>query len=143
MGDGGSLFLGFAIAVIPLLSGKGSILPLVGPLTILMVPFLDVFASIIRRKRKGLHFFTPDKEHTHHKLLDFGFTNRQILSLVYSLTFLFAIISVYWTIEMNLLSFIMIISAWTSGVLIFLILDKKYENKIRSKRRLENIRLIS
>jgi UDP-GlcNAc:undecaprenyl-phosphate/decaprenyl-phosphate GlcNAc-1-phosphate transferase len=143
MGDGGSLVLGFAIAVLPLLQGSGSITPLAGPLTIIMIPVLDVFASIIRRKRKGLHFFIADKEHTHHKLLDFGFSNRQILSIVYSLTILFALISIFWSLEMNILAFIMIVSAWIACATLFLILDRKYENKIRSKRRLENIRLIS
>ncbi len=143
MGDGGSLFLGFAIAVLPLLGGNGSILPLLGPLTIIMIPVLDVLASIIRRRRKRIHFFTPDQEHTHHKLLDFGFSNRQILSVVYSLTSLFAVISIYWCIEMSLLAFFMVVSSWISGALIFVILDNKYEKKIRAKRRLENIRLIS
>ena len=143
MGDGGSLLLGFAIAVLPLLNAGGSIVPLMGPLTIIMIPVLDVIASIVRRKRKGLHFFTPDKEHTHHKLLDFGFTNKQILALIYSLTILFALISIYWSVEPDLLAFLLILSAWLSGGIIFLILDVKYENKVRAKRREENIRLIS
>ena len=143
MGDGGSLILGFAIAVLPLLNGDGSLLPLAGPLTVIMIPVLDVFASIIRRRRKGLHFFIADREHTHHKLLDFGLTNRQILSIVYTMTALFAFISLYWTLEMNILSFIMMVSAWTVGFSLFIVLDRKYENKIRAKRCKETLRLIS
>ncbi|MBI9097231.1 MAG: undecaprenyl/decaprenyl-phosphate alpha-N-acetylglucosaminyl 1-phosphate transferase [Spirochaetaceae bacterium] len=143
MGDGGSLLLGFAIAVLPLLSGHGSILPLAGPMTILVIPILDVFASIVRRRRKRQNLSMPDKEHTHHKLLDFGLSNRQILSIVYCFTGLFALISIYWSMERSVLAFIMILSSWVLSGSLFLILDRKYETKVRAKRRLENIRLIS
>ena len=82
MGDSGSLTLGFLLALLPLMAEPKSGTALVLPVTMLMIPIADVFAAMIRRKRKGLHFFTPDREHMHHKLLDMGLDERQILSLI-------------------------------------------------------------
>ncbi len=82
MGDSGSLTLGFLLALLPLMAEPQSGTALVLPVTMLMIPIADVFAAMIRRKRKGLHFFTPDREHMHHKLLDMGLDERQILSLI-------------------------------------------------------------
>ncbi len=82
MGDSGSLTLGFLLALLPLMAEPQSGTSLVLPVTMLIIPIGDVFAAMIRRKRKGLHFFTPDREHMHHKLLDMGLDERQILSLI-------------------------------------------------------------
>ena len=85
MGDSGSLTLGFLLAVLPLIAQPDSGTSLVLPITMTAIPIGDVFAAMLRRKRKGLHFFTPDREHMHHKLLDMGLNERQILSLVIGL----------------------------------------------------------
>ncbi len=82
MGDSGSLTLGFLLALLPLLASPHSGTSLVMPVTMLAIPIADVFAAMIRRKRQGLHFFTPDRAHMHHKLLDMGLDERQILSVI-------------------------------------------------------------
>jgi UDP-GlcNAc:undecaprenyl-phosphate GlcNAc-1-phosphate transferase len=85
MGDSGSLFLGFLLALLPLLHKssypvEAGIIPAI---TVLLVPIFDVFAAMLRRSRRGQNVMTPDREHLHHKLLDLGFENRQILGIVY------------------------------------------------------------
>jgi len=82
MGDSGSLSLGFLLAVLPLIASPLSGISLVMPVIMLAIPIGDVLAAIIRRKRKGLHFFIPDREHMHHKLLNMGLDERQILALI-------------------------------------------------------------
>lgn len=86
MGDSGSLFLGYVLAILPLLgsSGEPEGIGLLSAATILAVPIFDVFAAIIRRQRRGEHVMAPDREHLHHKLMDFGLDARQILALVYA-----------------------------------------------------------
>ena len=82
MGDSGSLTLGFILALMPILAFPARGESLVMPVTMLAIPIGDVFAALIRRKRNGKPFFTPDQAHMHHKLLDMGRDERQILALV-------------------------------------------------------------
>ncbi|KAB7881993.1 hypothetical protein GA417_13805, partial [Poseidonibacter ostreae] len=69
MGDSGSLFLGFIISLVAVIS-----IQYIHPITILYlaaIPILDTIVVSIRRIRKGLYPFSPDKTHIHHILLNF------------------------------------------------------------------------
>jgi UDP-GlcNAc:undecaprenyl-phosphate GlcNAc-1-phosphate transferase len=85
MGDSGSLFLGFILAVLPLvgISGAASVTSLLVPITILMIPIIDTSAAIIRRVRMKKSIASPDKEHIHHKLLALGLSEKKILFVIY------------------------------------------------------------
>ncbi|MDR0567770.1 MAG: undecaprenyl/decaprenyl-phosphate alpha-N-acetylglucosaminyl 1-phosphate transferase [Spirochaetaceae bacterium] len=86
MGDGGSQFLGFIIAGLPLFKEppKPAIEYNLFCLTLALVsiPMLDTFAAMWRRKREGRSFFSPDKLHLHHKLMNMGYTTKSILGLL-------------------------------------------------------------
>lgn len=82
MGDSGSLFLGFLLAVLPLVAKSENGTFIYIPITVLLIPIADVFAAIIRRTRKRISFAVPDKEHFHHKLLELGLPERLILIIV-------------------------------------------------------------
>ena len=70
MGDSGSQFLGFIIAIISLLGFKGTtITSLIVPLLILAIPIFDVVLAIFRRLIRGNGIMKADKEHFHHQLL--------------------------------------------------------------------------
>lgn len=96
MGDSGSLFIGFILAVIPLfnLSHEDSLSSLLIPVTILLVPIFDTAAAIVRRLRKRTSIATPDREHIHHKLLDLGLSEKKILALIYSICLYLSIIAI-------------------------------------------------
>lgn len=86
MGDSGSLFLGIALASLPLLHRganpqEAGILP---GITLVLIPVLDVFACMLRRLKRGVSPMSPDKEHLHHKLMSLGFENRTALLIIYS-----------------------------------------------------------
>ncbi|MGD9941479.1 MAG: MraY family glycosyltransferase, partial [Clostridia bacterium] len=86
LGDAGAYFIGFLLAVLPLLhqgryTAKFGIL---GAITVLAVPVLDVFAAIWRRVRDKHSVMAPDRYHLHHKLMALGFSTRQILAIVYA-----------------------------------------------------------
>ena len=94
MGDSGSLFIGFLLAILPLIN----IYPseqyvLESSITILIIPISDTLFAMARRMITGKKFSCPDKEHLHHILLDLGNTNWEILRGVGGLTFLFGIFS--------------------------------------------------
>ena len=69
MGQSGSMFLGFIVAVIALLGFKNvTMTSLIIPLLILAIPILDTLFAIIRRLLKRQPPFQADKEHLHHQL---------------------------------------------------------------------------
>jgi UDP-GlcNAc:undecaprenyl-phosphate GlcNAc-1-phosphate transferase len=95
MGDSGSMLLGLLLATATI-SGVGRSqqtpsggdlaafsIPVLVPLVVLAVPFLDVVLAIVRRMRKGRAITAPDKEHLHHRLMDFGHSHRRAVLLMY------------------------------------------------------------
>ena len=92
MGDSGSIFIGFLLAILPLVR----ILPseqfvLESSVTILMIPISDTLFAMTRRTLSGKKFSCPDKEHLHHILLDFGNSNWTILKGIGSVAFAFGV----------------------------------------------------
>ncbi len=78
MGDSGSLFLGFVISVVATLSLK-----YIHPIAIFYlaaIPILDTLVVMVRRIRKGISPFSPDKTHIHHILL--GFFSKKVKKTV-------------------------------------------------------------
>ena len=133
MGDSGSLFLGFILSVLPLLGNSEAQMQtgLVPAITICLIPILDTFAAMIRRWRRGVSFFTPDKYHLHHKLLNLGFAPRQILAIIYSLCALLGcsvLVGVY--VEPRL-SFWLMTGSWAAFGAIFVLLHFLKEKKIQ------------
>ncbi|MBA2573419.1 MAG: undecaprenyl/decaprenyl-phosphate alpha-N-acetylglucosaminyl 1-phosphate transferase [Nocardioidaceae bacterium] len=108
MGDSGALLIGFMLAgsVISLTSqfsagtldrGIGAdasflptLLPLILPVAVLLVPFLDLVMAVFRRTRAGRSPFAPDREHLHHRLLEIGHSQRRAVLVMYLWTGLIA-----------------------------------------------------
>ncbi|MDP2815882.1 MAG: MraY family glycosyltransferase [Rectinemataceae bacterium] len=93
MGDAGALFIGFTLAVLPLLSQSDSQseIGLLPAIAVLGIPILDTLAAIWRRTKQGVHFFTPDRGHLHHMFLELGFSVWKILGMIYSTCVLLAV----------------------------------------------------
>ena len=92
MGDNGSNFLGFTLAALSVLSvAKGAIVvALVVPLAALAIPIVDTAWAIVRRRLRGRSIATPDTEHLHHRLLDFGLSPQETALVFYFGTAIFA-----------------------------------------------------
>jgi len=134
MGDSGSLFLGYFLGVIPLAAAPESGGSLILPLTMLVIPIGDVVAAIIRRNREGTGFFTPDREHMHHKLLNMGQDERSILSLVCIFSFLFGICSILQFYLPARKGLILIFADWLIALLFFTILHYINKNHKKTKK---------
>jgi UDP-GlcNAc:undecaprenyl-phosphate GlcNAc-1-phosphate transferase len=100
MGDSGSMLLGLVLSGSALAltgqfasisvrsggAGDGSIaqlLPIVLPILILVVPLADLVLAVVRRTRRGQAFYQPDKEHLHHRLLEFGHSQRRAVLVMW------------------------------------------------------------
>lgn len=95
LGDAGSLFLGFALAVLAIEGAtKGpAIVAIAIPLVAFGLPVMDTTIAVIRRAARGAPLFTGDREHLHHRLLDIGFTNAQAAAILYVVSAAFALAS--------------------------------------------------
>lgn len=94
MGDSGSLFLGFflstfAIAVSKENAGSFSLGVMILAFSI---PLLDMGYAILRRWYRGMPIYKSDQDHLHHKLLQKGFSKRQVLSWFYGANLLLLLV---------------------------------------------------
>lgn len=102
MGDTGSQFLGFMIAIISLLGFKNvTFNSFVVPIVILAIPIFDTLFAILRRLLKGESIGTPDKEHFHHQLLKMKFSTRKTVLIIYLINLAFASVSIFITLNDN------------------------------------------
>ena len=49
----------------------------------MFVPMLDLLLAVVRRTRAGVHPFTADKMHLHHRLLQLGHSQRRVVVVIY------------------------------------------------------------
>lgn len=93
LGDGGSQFLGFVVAVCPLFYSTtnyeyNKVLIM---LNLVSIPMTDTIAAIWRRTREHRFFFTPDSAHIHHKLLNIGFSKKSAVVFLLGTQFLICV----------------------------------------------------
>jgi UDP-GlcNAc:undecaprenyl-phosphate/decaprenyl-phosphate GlcNAc-1-phosphate transferase len=99
LGDGGSYFLGYAIAGLSILgsvkSQAGAALAI--PLLALGVPLFDTLLSPLRRFIRGQKMFYPDNGHVHHRLIGLGLTTRKAVLIIYGITFSLCLLAIFAT----------------------------------------------
>lgn len=84
MGDGGSQFLGYFLAVLPLINNGDGIASIALPyaVAVLLLLIFDTLAAIWRRLKEHRRIDNPDRLHLHHKIILLGFNSRQTLGMV-------------------------------------------------------------
>ena len=91
IGDVGSNFMGFAIAVISILgvAKTYTAIVIIAPIIVLALPIFDTLWAIVRRivKTKSIKgVFKADKGHLHHRLMAKGYTQKQAVLILYGIT---------------------------------------------------------
>ncbi|WII37258.1 glycosyltransferase family 4 protein [Paenibacillus thiaminolyticus] len=113
MGDTGSLFLGFSLAVLSLLGFKQiAIVSFITPLLIIGVPLSDTFFAIVRRAVQRKPIFAPDKGHLHHCLRELGFSHRKTVLIIYAIATFFGVLAIIQSVaashDANWVTFVVI-----------------------------------
>lgn len=117
MGDSGSMFLGYIIAVISLLGFKNvTLTSFVVPMFLLAIPVMDTLFAILRRLINHKPIGMPDKNHLHHQLLKMKLSQTKTVLVIYSVDILFAIASILYVIGNQMLGTNMY------GIIIYIIL---------------------
>ena len=68
-----------------------TLLPLLVPAAIFVVPYTDLMFAIIRRMRAGKPLMAADRQHLHHRLLNIGHSYRQSVLIMYLWAALFSV----------------------------------------------------
>ena len=112
MGDSGSMFLGYMIAVISLLGYKNvTFTSFIVPIFLLAIPILDTLFAILRRVVNHKPISMPDKNHLHHQFLKKNFSQRKTVLIIYLIDALFAAASIIY-----------VLGDFEQGVVIYIIL---------------------
>lgn len=103
MGDTGAMLIGLLLASITITvtgqfdantarelstggvfdSGLVVYLPVVLPLLVLALPFLDLLLAVLRRTLAGQSPVAPDRKHLHHRMLELGHSHLRAVLLMY------------------------------------------------------------
>ena len=100
MGDTGSLFLGFLLAVLGIqlrFPENSAFVTWMVPVFVLGLAIFDTSLVIFSRVRRGVSPNTPGKDHTSHRLVDRGLTQREAVMALYLTTGALGMIAVYVT----------------------------------------------
>ncbi|WP_199742443.1 MraY family glycosyltransferase, partial [Streptomyces triticirhizae] len=123
MGDSGSMLLGLVLAA-GAVSVTGQVdpdamrlftgsersavtemvpvyMPLLLPLTIIVLPFLDLVLAIVRRTWNGRSPFAADRGHLHHRLLEIGHSQSRAVLIMYFWSALVAFGAVGYSVGAN------------------------------------------
>lgn len=120
MGDTGSTFLGFMLATLSIqgVFKSYAIISFAVPLLILGLPLFDALFAMIRRIYHGQSPMTADRGHLHHRLIDMGFSQKQTVFILYTISGILGITAVILAESGTLRALILLIC-----VLLFLIIE--------------------
>lgn len=135
MGDAGSAFMGFMIAIIALLGFKNvTLTSFIIPVLILAVPILDTLFAIIRRIISKKSIGQADKEHLHHQLMKMKFSHRNTVLIIYLIEILFSITSVIYVLNNAQLGIVLYIIL--AGLVIWIVIKTNiiFDRSKKSKK---------
>lgn len=91
MGTIGSQFLGFMLAGISIVGAFkiATVVAIAAPVLVMGVPLFDTTFVVLRRALSGKNIGEADKTHLHHRLVQRGFSHKQVIWFIYALTFVF------------------------------------------------------
>lgn len=113
MGDSGSMFLGYSLAIISI-GAIGSVrhisnlfITLFIPVLILSVPIFDTMFVMIVRRLQGRKIFEGGRDHTSHRLVTLGISQRKTVLLLYAISIVFGLIGIlYSRLDITIISII-------------------------------------
>lgn len=140
MGEIGSMFLGFMIAVVCLVGFKAvTLTSLVVPLLILAIPILDTFFAILRRVINHKPIYVADKKHLHHQLLNKKFSQKATVLIIYGVNILFSLASILYVLKDRKLGIIVYIILFILVILVVLktniLIDKANKQVKKGKKK--------
>ena len=140
MGDTGAMLLGLLIASAGVSAVGGTVrpsrsafaavsVPVLVPVLVLAVPFLDTALTILRRLLSGRAVFSPDKQHLHHRLLEIGHSHRRAVLIMYYWSALLA----FAAVGVSALPLRVVLTAFAGGITVAMV--GSLLGRVRRRRR--------
>lgn len=124
LGEGGSLFFGYSLGVLAIISGGKIAIALL----IMGIPILDVAWTIMRRLFQGKNPFRfADNKHLHHRLLSLGLNQWQTVLVFYFFSLVFGLSGLFLQSRGKLFVLLLLLLIMLAIVIVFQFLDKHQE----------------
>src|SRR5699024_9319093 len=96
MGDTGSNFLGYMIAVVSMLGlfKNIALFSFIIPVIVLAVPIFDTVFAIVRRAYNKESIMMPDNKHIHYQLIAKGYSHRKTVLIIYTFSAIFGVLAI-------------------------------------------------
>ena len=103
MGDTGSMFIGYVLAVGSVQTSQKSstAVAILVPIVALGLPIADTLLAMLRRAVRHRPLFSADRAHIHHKLIDLGLTQKQAVFILYGASILLGGTALLLTVASN------------------------------------------
>ncbi len=122
LGEGGSLFLGYAMGVLSIISGGKIAIALL----VMGIPALDVAWTILRRLAAGKNPFRfADRKHLHFRLLNLGLSVRKSVLVFYFISVIFGLAALFLQSRGKVLALAALLVIMILVVMFFAYLDRK------------------
>lgn len=117
MGDTGSTFLGFVLAVTSIQGFFKSytIISFAVPFLMLGLPIFDTAFAFIRRISHGQNPMAPDRSHVHHRLIDMGLGQKQAVAVLYVISAILGLSAVVLTTGGELKAMLLLLALCAAG----------------------------
>ncbi len=117
MGDTGSTFLGFVLAVVSIqgLFKLYTIISFAVPFLMLGLPIFDTAFAFIRRIAHGQNPMHADRSHVHHRLIDMGFSQKQAVAVLYLISVILGLSAVVLTTSGPLKAMVLLVALGAAG----------------------------
>ena len=117
MGDTGSMFLGYVLAVGSIQTSQKSstAVAILIPIVALGLPIADTLLAMIRRAINHQPMFSADRAHIHHKLLDLGLSQKQAVLTLYGASILLGAMALLLTVASGFQTALILLAMGTAG----------------------------
>lgn len=122
MGDTGSTFLGFVLAVISIQGATKSYtaITIIVGIIVLGLPIFDTSFAIIRRLASKKSITQGDRGHVHHRLVDKGISHKRAVLVLYAVSGGFGIAGILFALQdfvLAILIIVLILAVWIGDML--------------------------
>ena len=131
MGDTGSMFLGYVLAVSSCIGVYKSyaLLSIVISVFAMALPILDTLFAMLRRAIHHKPIMMADRGHLHHRLIDSGCTHKQAVMILYGLSTLSAILAVLIAIKNFRVTIVVFIFFFVLLMMVYVYIKRVSVNK--------------
>jgi len=130
MGDAGALFLGFMLAAVGIklrFPDNVDIVTWMVPVLILGVPIFDTTLVVVSRLLRGLNpLTTPGKDHTSHRLVSMGLTQREAVMSLYLIGGALGLLAIFVTQATILEGYVVGGVVFWAGIVALVSLERRY-----------------